>query len=141
MSVPLLPTVTACLEELQAAFPDHEREHRPDGAGGALVRIHDLPLGAAWVPETSWVAFPVSSMYPRAHVYPHFVRPDLTRADGAPMVPPMHQQQRLPVWDEPATMVSRSSPRWNPARDTAASKLTRVLLWLREQGAAGAVAA
>ncbi len=141
MSAPLLPPVLLCLEELQAAFSDHRHEHRPDGGGGAYVRIHDLALGEAWVPDSTWVAFPVSSMYPRTHIYPHFVRSDLARADGTALVPPLHPGQRLPVWDEPAVMVSRSSPRWDPARDTAAAKLSRVLLWLREQGTAGAVAA
>jgi hypothetical protein len=38
-------------------------------------------------------------------------------------------------------MVSRRSNRWDPARDTAALKLHRVLLWLDEQAPRRQVAA
>jgi len=38
-------------------------------------------------------------------------------------------------------MVSRRSNRWDPARDTAALKLHRVLLWFREQAAPRRIAA
>lgn len=141
MSVSLAPQVSDCLEELRRAFPENPLEHRPDEQGGAWTLVHDLPLGPAFVPDTSWVAFPISSLYPRAHVYPHYVRADLTRTDGAALSVPLHQGQTVPVFAVPAVMVSRSSPRWDPTRDTAALKLHRVLLWFFQQAAAATVAA
>lgn len=131
MTVPLATAVSAGLSELAGAYPEHRMEHCPDGAGGAWVMLHDLCLGVAFKPSMSWVAFPLSAMYPRTHVYPHFVRPDLVRVDGTPLATPLHPAQQVPVFDMPAVMVSRSSPRWDPARDTAALKLQRVLLWFQ----------
>lgn len=129
----LTQSVAEAIDELRKHFPEHRIEVIEDGAGGAHVKVHDLSIGESLEPSISWVSFSVGFQYPRAHVYPHFVRADLTRTDGAPIAPPMNTGHTALGFNEPAIMVSRSSPRWNPATDTAAHKLLRVLQWLRER--------
>lgn len=130
-AVAVTPEVAAGLEELERAFPEHAMDVLPDGQGGVWAKLHDVTIGSAFLPARSWVAFPLSFQYPRAHVYPHYLRPDVALASGQAFAPPLHPGQRLPGFDEPALMVSRASHRWDPARDTAALKLIRVLDWLR----------
>jgi hypothetical protein len=135
MTIPdgLTPDVRAAIEELDAAFAEHEIRVRCDNDGGAWVVVEDVDLGPGFAPGRTWVGFPISFQYPRAHVYPHYVRPDLARADGRPFAPPIHVGQSMPPDNEPAIMISRASHRWDPTRDTAALKLTRVLDWLGSQ--------
>jgi hypothetical protein len=135
------PSVASAINQVARAFPDSRTTYREDGQGGAFVLVDEVDLGPAFTPRTSWVGFAISSLYPRADVYPHFVRPDLVRADGAALTVPLNPGQTLPGFDQPATMVSRRSNRWDPARDTAALKLHRVLLWFKEQAAPARIAA
>jgi hypothetical protein len=125
--------VQQALLELAESFPGHQLEQRPDGAGGAWVVLDDLPLGPAFVPACSWVGFAIGALYPRADVYPHFVRPELRRADGQPLTTPLNPGHPMPGFDRLAVMVSRRSNRWDPAHDTAALKLHRILLWFSQQ--------
>ena len=94
--------------------------------------LEDLDLGPAFTPSTSSVGFAISPLYPRADVYPHFVRPDLARSDGSALTAPLNPGHAMPGFNRPAVMVSRRSNRWNPACDTAALKLHRVLFWFNE---------
>ena len=91
-----------------------------EAQGGADVKVEDLDLGGGYEPETSWVGFRIAYDYPRAQVYPFYLRPDLARANGVAFQPPINLGQTLSGFNEPAIMVSRGSNRWNPARDTAA---------------------
>lgn len=125
--------IAAAIEQLELAFPEHAVLFLPDAQGGAAVIVEDLPIGGAFVPVESWVGFALNYTYPRGHVYPHYLRPDLARADGQPLTSPINPGQTMPGFERPATMISRASNRWDPARDTAALKLLRVLQWLREQ--------
>lgn len=127
------PPVLAAVDQVARAFPDSRTSYLDDGQGGAFVVVDDLDLGVAFAPSTSWVGFAISPLYPRADVYPHFVRPDLARANGAALTVPLNPGHTMPGFQRAATMVSRRSNRWDPARDTAALKLHRVLLWFREQ--------
>ena len=95
--------------------------------------VEELDLGPAFTPNTSWIGFAISSLYPRADVYPHFVRADLTRADRAAPTTPLNPGHTMPGFNRPGIMVSRRSNRWDPGRDTAALKLQRVVLWFRQQ--------
>ncbi len=103
--------------------------------------VESLPLGPGFVPSASWVGFAIPGLYPRADVYPHFVRADLARADGVALSAPLNPGHTMPGFGLPAVMVSRRSNRWNPNRDTAALKLHRVLLWFWQQGNIQEVAA
>jgi hypothetical protein len=131
----MTPAVAAAIEQLKLAFPEHAVVFLPDAQGGAAVMLEDLSIGSAFDPSESWVGFALNYTYPRGHVYPHFLRPDLARVDGQPLASPINAGQLMPGFEVPATMVSRASNRWDPSRDTATLKLLRVLEWLRQQGA------
>jgi len=135
------PHVTQAIMQVVHAFPDYGISHLHDGQGGAFVIVEDLELGTAFAPTRSWVGFAVPNLYPRADVYPHFVRPDLARADHMALTTPLNAGHTMPGFNRPAIMVSRRSNRWEPGRDTAALKLQRVLLWFREQAAPIRIAA
>jgi len=125
--------VEAAIQQVRLAFPEHTVLFLSDAQGGAAVIVEDLLIGPAFVPSESWVGFALNYTYPRSHVYPHFLRPDLARAEHKPLTSPLNPGQAMPGFERPATMLSRASNRWDPARDTATLKLLRVLQWLREQ--------
>jgi hypothetical protein len=127
------PHVHEAINEVARAFPDCPTAYLDDGQGGAFMVVEGLDLGPAFTPNKSWVGFAIPNLYPRADVYPHFVRPDLARADSAALTTPLNPGHALPGFNRPAIMVSRRSNRWDPGRDTAALKLQRVVLWFRQQ--------
>lgn len=107
-------------------FPGHAVEVTSDASGGVIVIIDDVPVGELYVEESTWLGFQISSAYPMADVYPHFVG-RLQRKDGTG-----HREGfSETTWrDRPAMQLSRRSNRWNPAMDTAALKAMKVLTWL-----------
>jgi len=128
------PEVERAIAEIQASFPDVGLEIEPDPEGGAYVRARDVLLGTQYEPERSWSAFRITFQYPFADVYPHFFVYGLCRKDGKPLgegFHPNNQQWVHPNGTELATMVSRRSNRRNPATETAAIKLAKVLDWIR----------
>jgi hypothetical protein len=131
----MTPAVATALEQLNFAFPENPVLALPDAQGGAAVIVENLFIGPAFDPNESWVGFALNYTYPRGHVYPHFLRPDLSHVDGTALTSPVNPGQIMPGFERPATMVSRASNRWDPSRDTATLKLLRVLHWLREQKA------
>lgn len=124
--------ITEAIEELRQTFVGTTVAVEDDGAGGAWVTIDPIPLGTVYEQETSWIAFQITFPYPEADVYPLFVRADLRRKDGG-----AHGEGFQTVaWGprgEPGTQLSRRSNRLNPAIDTAATKVLKVLKWLSEQ--------
>jgi hypothetical protein len=133
--------ITSAIGDLARSFSDSRTSYIDDRQGGAWVLVEDVDVGSAFTPRTTWVGFAISALYPRADVYPHFVRPDLARTDGGPLTAPLNPGQSMPGFNRAAIMVSRRSNRWDPARDTAALKLHRVLLWFREQAVPSRIAA
>lgn len=127
----LTPDVQQAIREIEAAFPDHRLTVEPDEQGGAYVVAESLALGDQYTPTTSWVGFQIGFQYPRCDVYPHFVSPDVRRSDGrnhaAGISGPTDWRGRR------ALQISRRSNRWDPAFDTAAGKLAKVLQWMRDQ--------
>ena len=121
--------VERAVEELRASFPDARVVACGTDDGGAIVRVDPIELGAAYAPNETWVGFAIGFQYPRADVYPLFVRPDLVRADGQP-----HGKGISPAefGGKPALQLSRRSNRLNPEIDTAALKVTKVIQWLRD---------
>lgn len=107
-------------------FPGHAVEVTTDGTGGVIVIVEDVPVGGPYVEETTWLGFQVSSAYPMADVYPHFVG-RLHRVDRAG-----HGEGFSGVeWQgRPALQLSRRSNRWNANVDTAGLKAMKVLTWL-----------
>jgi hypothetical protein len=126
----MTPPVEGAVEELRASFPDAEVVVSGTGDGGVLVTIDPVFLGYIYDQDSTWVKFAISFQYPHADIYPLFVRPDLTRIDGRDHSPAIASGS---FQGEPATQVSRRNNRLNPATDTAAIKVLKVVEWLRSQ--------
>jgi hypothetical protein len=127
----MTPEVTAAIQELQDAFPGCRVEAVADGSGGALVTVYDVPFDEGpFAQAGTWVGFHITHTYPYCDVYPHFVRPDLSRRNGAALGEGMAVGT---FRNQPAIQISRKSNRHNPVTDTAALKLLKVLRWLKSR--------
>ena len=122
------PAVTQAIEELSAQFGGGVRFiELPDQS--VSVYVDGIALGSPYAQSDTWVGFTLVPVYPYADVYPHFVRPDLSRLDGQPLQCPLHINQGF--YGEPAVMVSRRTKligQSNP--NNAALKLLKVQAWL-----------
>lgn len=133
----LAAPVDKAIAELRQAFPDAQLSVREDGSGGVYLLLDPVDPGSAYAQRETWVGFHLAFNYPYADVYPHFVRPDLTRVDGRPAANPGMGIQAVnwPAWDNRAALqLSRRSNRLNPRTDTATTKLVKVLDWLAKHG-------
>jgi hypothetical protein len=120
--------VAEAIAEIEATFPDSKVDVREEDQGGAFVVVDPVDPGGAYEQCETWIGFQITFQYPFADVYPHFVRGDLRRTDGAGLVEGMSPAQ----WEQRAAIqVSRRSNHLDPASDTAAIKLLKVLEWLR----------
>ena len=126
----ITPIVEKAIEQIRASLSNCPLESVPDGSGGAFVTLNNVPLGQPWAQADTWISFQITFQYPYADVYPHFVRHDIKRADGRPLGTGLGQAQ---FRNQPAVQISRRSNKLNPATDTAALKLLKVLQWLRSQ--------
>lgn len=107
-------------------FLSHAVEVIADGSGGVIVIVKDVPAGGPYVEDTTWLGFQISSAYPMADVYPHFVG-RLQRVDKAAHGEGFSET----TWrDRPALQLSRRSNRWDSNMDTAALKAMKVMAWL-----------
>ena len=127
----MTPEVLQAVEDIRTTFTGHTVTVDEEAQGGAYVVVPDLSLGTAFTPSTSWLGFLITFQYPRADVYPHFIDSSVKRVDGSVL----GQGLSGPVdWhDRKALQVSRRSNQLNPTIDTAATKLLKVLAWLRAQ--------
>ena len=123
----MLPPVAQALEQLKAAYPSASIVTREDGEGGVYVIIDPVPIGHPYSQESTWVGFRIVHQYPYADTYPHYVRRDLTRVDATALAPEL---QMVDYEGRQALQISRRSNRLNPATETAAIKLQKVLTWL-----------
>ena len=125
----IFPEIEKAIAEVATCFPDGQVICEPDGQGGAYVIVQDVFLGDHYMPDQSWVGFQIGYQYPSSDVYPHFVRADFSRIDGRSLGEgfsgPVEWRGRR------AVQISRRSNRWNPAVDTAAVKLMKVLEWVK----------
>lgn len=125
------PDVERAIAEIQQAFPGNAVEIQPDPNGGAYITVQDLAIGDQYTPSKSWVGFQITFQYPHADVYPHYIDGTIRRVDGQTYGVGMQLSQS---WQgRNAVMVSRRSNRWNAAVDTAATKLAKILSWVRSQ--------
>ena len=123
----MLPDVVSAIEEIRANFPTSSITSSEDGEGGAYVILEDVPIPPGYSVDRSWIGFRITYSYPAADVYPHFVRPDLARVDGKALaLSPSTFNGR------PALQLSRRSTHWDPAHDTAALKLQKILTWMED---------
>ena len=123
----MTPTVAEAIDEIKATFEGTTVGVDDDGEGGAYVRIEPVDPGPPYVQRETWIGFRITAQYPYADVYPHFVRPDLSRVDGNPLGEGMSPNNYR---EQPAIQVSRRSNHLNPATATAALKLQKVLNWM-----------
>jgi len=119
--------VQKAVDELLATFPDARLTVEEDDDGGAYVTMDPVPLNGPYAQTETWAGFHIGFQYPASDVYPHFVRADLTRRDGAALGSGMSIAQYR---TRPAIQVSRRSNRLDPALQTAAHKLLKVLAWM-----------
>ncbi len=125
--------VTEAIDEIRSSFPHATVTVDGDGAGGVWVRVDSVPLGPTYMQDSTSIGFQITFAYPDADVYPHFVRPDLSRADGAALGAGFSVCNWGPGGNRPGVQLSRRSTRLDPAVDTAAIKAIKVLKWLDEQ--------
>lgn len=123
----MTPEMAAAVDEIKAAYPDATIEIREEG-DAVVVLLDPVDPGDTYVQRETWIGFRITFQYPYSDVYPHFVRGDLQRADGADLGEGMSVttfENRM------AVQISRRSNRLDPAIDTALIKLYKVLEWLR----------
>lgn len=127
--------VLQAVQEISRSMPGCDVVAEPDDDGGAFVTVNGVDLGTGYIPATTFVGFRITFQYPIADIYPHFVTPDLRRADGTSFGEGFHtgKEWKTPSVTLVATMVSRVSRRRDAAIDTAATKLLQVLTWIRNQ--------
>src|SRR5438132_674792 len=102
----LKATVARAIDEIKRRFDGHSVTWVEDGDGGAKVTVHDLAVGKLYNQESTWLAAHIVYSYPDADVYPHFVRPDLSRVDGRPL----GEGTSVQAWEgHPAIQLSRRS--------------------------------
>lgn len=122
--------VLKAVDEVRAAFPDAQVSADAEPDGGALVFVDPVDPGEQYRQRSTWIGFRIGFQYPYADVYPHFVRGDLARLDGAAL----GQGMTVTTFEgRSAVQISRRSNRLNPATDTAVIKLHKVLAWLRSR--------
>lgn len=124
------PEVEQAITEIRELFPGHEVQVIPEAQGGAYVIVFEIELGRGFKPKVTWFGFLMTFQYPHADVYPHFIDAGIRKADGTEfrgdgVSGPVTWQGRT------ALQLSRRSHRWNPAEDTAALKLLKVIEWLK----------
>ncbi len=124
----MLPEIAGAIEDIRTNFAGHPLSVREDGEGGCYVLVDDVPLGPAFQPPSTWIGFRITYTYPNADVYPHYVRGDLRRIDGVPI---LAAQPTAAFEGRPAMQISRRSNRWNPSTDSAVLKLLKVVQFLR----------
>ena len=125
--MPITPAVAEAIEELKRVFDAAQVVVRDDGEGGAYMRIDPVDPGTPYQQRETWIGFRITAQYPYADVYPLFVRADLRRTDSEPLGEGMTPN---PFDGAPAIQVSRRSNHLNPAVDTAALKVLKVLDWM-----------
>jgi hypothetical protein len=124
----ITPAVTEAIEEIRATFEGAAVTVREDGEGGQYVRIDPVDLGPPYAQRTTWIGFRITAQYPYSDIYPLFVRHDLCRTDGHALGEGITMNHAFD--GHPAVQVSRRSNHLNPATDTAALKVLKVLGWM-----------
>ena len=120
------PEVRVAVAQIATVYPQFGMQ--PDGDGGAYIVVEAMPLAPVYTQRETWMGFRITYQYPQADVYPHFVRGDLSRADGAALGGGM--SAGCSFNGRAAVQLSRRSNRLNPALDTALLKLQKVHRWL-----------
>lgn len=138
------PAVDKAIEAIRARYDADSVRVAADRDGGAYVIVEGVPIGAPFAQADSWLGFHIPSTCPYADVYPHFVRSDLSRADGGQLGEGLSTGHNFPVPDalkvpgsmppRAAVQVSRRSNRKDMAGlETPLHKLLKVIQWLKSR--------
>jgi hypothetical protein len=131
--------VATAVQAIRAHFTPLRGDVVDSSCGGAWILIHDVPLGAPYAQDTTWVGFFITNACPYADTYPFYVRPDLSRKDRVPLKSPLHINHQWVFGPpntppQPAVMVSRRQKHAHClGRETPLLKLQTVLKWLLDQ--------
>ena len=127
----MTPEVEKAVEEIKTLFKAHKVDVEPVADGGARVIVHDVQLSEKYNPQITWVGFIIGFQYPRADVYPHHIDHSVKRTDGNPL----GEAFSGPVkWqDRDCIQISRKSNKLDPSVDTAATKLAKVIEWMKSR--------
>lgn len=135
------PEVEKAIEAIREQFGHAQVTTAADRNGGAYVIVEDVPLGAPFAQDDTWIGFHIPSTCPYADVYPHFVRADIVRADNAKLGEGLSTGHSFPdqaALKTPGSLPARSAvqvSRRSNRRDTAGlemplHKLLKVIRWL-----------
>lgn len=118
------------IEEIQKKFSSHTLSTKDDGQGGVYILLDAVDLGPVYTEQTrnTWIGFHIPFQYPFSDVYPHHVRPDLTRANGKPLGEGM-QVTRYEGFSMASVQISRRSNHRDASLETALHKLLKVIDW------------
>lgn len=117
------------IEEIKLFFGPNI-EITPLDDGGACVIVNDIQLNEKYVPQTTWVGFIVTFQYPRADVYPHYIDSSIKRSDGSALGGGFSNAD----WKgKSCIQISRRSNKLDPSIDTAATKLAKVVEWIKSR--------
>ncbi len=117
------------LDGLREQFAGHVVEITHEPNGDAVVVVHDVHVGDQYEPSSTWFGFRISTAYPNADIYPHYIG-RVVRRDGNAHGPAVQQME----WqNREALQLSRRSNGWSPRRDTASLKAAKVLAWFADQ--------
>lgn len=119
--------VSTAIEETRSNFPDVQVHVCPDGNGGARLIVDSVKLGPPYAQEATWIGFHVPHTYPYSDIYPHFVRHDISRIDGAAFGEGFSSGE---FQGRSAVQISRKSKNSTAATHCVA-KLLSVIDWLK----------
>lgn len=122
------PAVAKAIEDICNTFKQCAVKMEPDGSGGAIVVVRDIPMGCPYVQNKVWIGFQITCQYPYADVYPHFTIADLARSDGGNLGGGFGTAT---FRNQPAIQISRRSNKLNPETDTAVLKLLKIIEWMK----------
>ena len=122
--------VAKAVEEIRGAFPGAAVIVQEDNAGGAKVRVDGIPLSAAYVQESTWIAADIPAQVPYVDIYPLFVRGDLSRRDGGVLGAGLSTGHTF--MEMSAVQASRRSPRRDANVETPAIKFLKVVAYLNQ---------
>jgi len=135
-------SVQAALDEISVLYPNTPLHVEEDGQGGAFAVLSAIRLGPQYEQEATWIGFHVTHMCPFADTYPHLVRPDLSRKDGAALGegfgivewPPLQGRLGEVTGTTKAVQLSRrANRRDSDGIETPLVKLLKVLRWLNSR--------
>lgn len=124
----MTPSVAVAVDGLKKAFPNTTvTVLAEDGNGGAYVLVDGIELGPKFNTAKTWFGAQLPASLPYADIYPLFMGPEVTRADGLPLTGPLSGVN----WQgRQAIQVSRRNNRMSGAQP-AVAKFMKVIEFVR----------